>query len=489
MATVNSVNNVDFRGDGTSTQMYSGSAPAMPVLPNTATAMEIASRINENMRKTFDRLMSAVDTWSQLRHCYEGPEQETVYAAFNERLERISAIKLAGEALFDAYGMYDASMSSDIDGRRDSYTEWAPGHVNECAAYEPYIGNWCRNQYGTADGLWLAMGTEDDEKMTVLGEMNRLKEARSTRKYEVDQIVFDINSHRDDLARSLEDVDMEDLSEIRFETRNEATTTVDSQEDVESLVRESAALESLDLSEGEIEQIAAEVWADRESFQFGQFADDQGRNWVMTAEGTMVGAGSAMDPRLNAAVMRAIAEDPILGQKEIDYPGLNGRDSITVEALVFGLNKGNEKFTEWGVAQFTGENANILGLKVNSAIIGAGLSVLSVGATAGDYKNSQAMLYPLMSSTDLEERHGRAVRVEGARAAGTVVLGSGLMFVAAAAGAPTGGVGGFIVAAVVDEVTGRVVGWIVDTVNEGQISATQDDINEMSDEELELADR
>ncbi|GAA1132065.1 hypothetical protein [Citricoccus alkalitolerans] len=489
MATVNSVSNVDFRGDGTSTQMYSGSAPAMPVLPNTATAMEIASRINENMRKTFDRLMSAVDTWSQLRHCYEGPEQETVYAAFNDRLERISALKLAGEALFDAYAMYDASLSSDIVGRRNSYTEWAPGHVSECAAYEPYIGQWCRNQYGTAHGLWLAMGTEDDEKMAVLEEMNRLKEARTARKFEVEQIVFDFNGYRDDLARSLEDVDMEDLSEIRFETRNEATTTVESQEDVKSLMRESAAFESLGLEDAEIEQIAAEVWADRGSFQIGQFTDDQGRHWVMTAEGTMVRAGSAMDPRLNATVMRTIAEDPILGRKEIEYPGMDGRDSMTVEALVFGLNKGNEAFTEWGVAQFTGENANILGMKVNSGIIGAGLSVLSIGATAGDYKNSQAMLYPLMSSTDLDERHGRAVVVEGARTAGTVVLGSGMMFVAAAAGAPTGGVGGFIVAAVVDDVTGRVVGWIVDTVNEGQISATQDDINAMSDDELERADQ
>ncbi|NUL46137.1 hypothetical protein F7P69_13175 [Cellulosimicrobium funkei] len=484
MASVDTVNNLDFRGDGTNAQVSSGSAPIVPDLPNTSSALTAASNLNDNMRKTFDRLMSVVETWSQLRDYYEGPDQETVYSALNERIERISAIKLAGEALYDAYSIFDASMSSDIQERRLEYTGWAPGHVTASAPYEPYLGQWCRNQYGTGMALLDDMGVEDDEKMTVLDKMNGLKDDRIIKKDGINTLVFDINTHRGTLTTSLEDVDLESLSQIRFETRNEATTTVTSQEDVETMLRESGAFESLDLTDAEIERIAAEIWADREDYEFGQFTDDQGREWVMTPEGTMVPSGSAMDPRLNATVMKAIADDPVVGQREIDYPGMSKGESITVEALVYGLNKGNAKFTEWGVSQFEGDKANVLGLKVNTGILGAGISILSVGATASDYKTGQSMLYPLMSSDDLDERFDRALVVEGAKTGGTVVLGSGLMFVAAAAGAPTGGVGGVIVAAVVDKVTGAVVGYIVDTVNEGQTSATQDEINSMSDEEL-----
>lgn len=198
----------------------------------------------------------------------------------------------------------------------------------------------------------------------------------------------------------------------------------------------------------------------------------------------MVRAGSAMDPRFNAAAMKAIAEDPVVGQREIDYPGMDNGDRITVAALVYGLNKGNSKFKEWGLKQFKGDDANILGMKVNTGLIGAGITILSIGASADEYKTGQSMLYPMMSDGDLEDRHQHALLVEGAKAGGSVVLGGGLLFVAAAAGAPTGGVGGFIVAAVVDKITGAVVGWIVDTVSDGQTSATQDEINDMSDKEL-----
>ena len=123
-------------------------------------------------------------------------------------------------------------------------------------------------------------------------------------------------------------------------------------------------------------------------------------------------------------------------------------------------------------------------MKVSSGMIGAGLTILTIGATASDYRTQQSMLYPMMSETDLGERYQHALVVEGAKAGGSVVLGGGLMFVAAAAGAPTGGVGGFVVAAVVDQITGAVVGWIVDTVSDNQTSATQDEINDMTDEEL-----
>lgn len=484
MASIDTVSNLDFRGDGTNVQVSSGSAPIVPNLPNTSSALLAASRLNENMRKTFDRLMNTVELWSQLRDYYEGPDQETVYSAFNQQLERISAIKLAGEALYDAYAVFDASLSADIQDRRLEYTGWAPGHVADSAPYEPYLGQYCRNQYGTAMAMLDDMGIEDEEKMSVLDKVNPLREARITKKDEINTLVFDINTHRGTLSSSLEDVDLQALSTIRFETRNEATTTVGSQEDLEVLLRESGAFESLDLTDAEIERIATEIWADRDDYEIGQFTDDQGREWVMTPEGTMVRAGSAMDPRLNATVMKAIADDPEVGQREIAYPGMSRGQSLTVEALVYGLNKGNSTFTEWGVGQFEGEQANILGLKVSTGIIGAGISILSIGATASDYRTGQSMLYPLMSSTDLEERYDRALVVEGAKAGGSVVLGSGLMFVAAAAGAPTGGVGGVIVAAVVDKITGAVVGYIVDTVDEGQTSATQDEINTMSDDEL-----
>lgn len=484
MASVETVSNLDYRGDGTNVQVSSGSAPIVPNLPNTSAAMTAASRLNDNMRKTFDRLMNVVETWSQLRDYYEGPDQETVYSAMNNRLERISAIKLAGEALYEAYSIFEATISSDVQERRLDYIGWAPGHVTASAPYEPYLGQYCRNQYGTAMAMLDDMGIPDEEKMSVLDQVNPLREARITKKDEINTLVFDINTHRGTLTSSLEDVDMQALSTIRFETRNEAITTVASQEDLEVLLGESGAFESLDLTDAEIERIAAEIWADREDYGIGQFTDDQGREWVMTPEGTMVRAGSVMDPRLNATVMQALADDPDVGPREIEYPGMSKGQSITVEALVKGLNKGNSKFTEWGVKQFEGEPANILGMKVSTGIIGAGLSILSIGATASDYRTGQSMIYPLMSSTDLDERYERALAVEGAKTAGSVVLGSGLMFVAAAAGAPTGGVGGVIVGAVVDKITGAVVGYIVDTINEGQTSVTQDEINTMSDDEL-----
>lgn len=484
MADVDSVNNLDYRGDGTNTQMYSGSAPVVPTLPNTTYALTVATRINDNMRKTFDRLMAAVDAWNQLRDYYEGPDQEQVYKAFNDRIEKISAIRLAGESLYNAYAIYDASVDSEISGRREDYVGWVPGHVTASSPYEPYLGDWCRNQYGTADGLWDAMGTADEDKMRVLGEMNALKEDRITHKDSMNTLVFDFEKLRRAVATSLDELDMGELSRIRFETRNEATTTVESQEDIEAMLREAGAFDSLDLTDEEIERIAAEVWANREDYDFGQFTDEQGRDWVMTPEGTMVRAGSAMDPRFNAAVMRALAEDPVVGQREIDYPGMDPGQKITVEALIYGLNKGNSKFKEWGIKQFQGEDANILGMKVSSGMIGAGLTILTIGATASDYRTQQSMLYPMMSETDLGERYQHALVVEGAKAGGSVVLGGGLMFVAAAAGAPTGGVGGFVVAAVVDQITGAVVGWIVDTVSDNQTSATQDEINDMTDEEL-----
>ena len=485
MASIDSVIHRDIRTDGTNVSVSSGSAPVVPSLPNTSAALGVASRLNENMRKTFDRFMTALEYWSELRNYYEGPDQETVYSAFNQRLERISALKLAGEALYDAYAIFDSEISSDVQNRRLDYVGWSPGHVSDSAPYEPYLGKYCRNEYGTGYVALDAMGLEDeDERAATAERLVTLKDARIVRKDEIGTLVIDINSHRGTLASSLTGVDMHQLTQVRFETRNEATTTVQSVEDVEEMIREAAALESLDLQDGDVERIAAEVWANREEFQSGHFTDEQGREWVMSPEGTMVRSGSAVDPRLNATLMKALADDDWVGQKQIDYPGMSDRESITVEALVYGLNKGNSAFTDWGVAQFEGEAANQLGLKVNTGIIGAGLTVLSLGAGAAQYKTGQSMLYPLMSTTDLEEREQRALMVEAARTGGSVVLGSGLMFVAVAAGAPTGGVGGLVVAAVVDQVTGAIVGYIVDTVNEGQTSATQDDINQMTDEEL-----
>lgn len=282
---------------------------------------------------------------------------------------------------------------------------------------------------------------------------------------------------------------MFELESIRFETRDEATDVVQSQADVEEMLRNSEVFQSLEFGsdaerEAALKRIAGEFWADRSSWSDGHLTDDQGRNWVMTAEGTMVRAGSVMDSRLNAELMNAIGEDPVTSELEINYPGLTDGEKMTAGALLKALKKGNSKFEDWDVKVFEGETTNIRGMKVTTGMLGASMSLLSAGATAGNYRNAQAILYPAMSEEDLDQRENRAFYLETIKSGGELVLGAGAQFVSVGAGAPTGGVGGVIVAAVIDKVTGAIVGWIVETVDESLTSATREEINQMTDEEL-----
>lgn len=481
--------------DGTAPGRWNGSSPVNATLPDTAAALEAAIRIEDNLRKTFDRCMEMVDTWSQLRSYYEGPDQDIVYTAFENRLEKISALKLAGERLLEAFGLLDSTLETSVAGRHDEYVQWAGPYSAECREHEPELGEWCRGGIPTAHALWYRLGIDErDEDQVekaeqILDTFNRLKSERLENYQVASQVVRDINEARRAVTDTLNEMKMFELESIRFETRDEATGVVQSQADVEEMLRNSEVFQSLEFGsdaerEAALKRIAGEVWADRSSWSDGHLTDDQGRNWVMTAEGTMVRAGSVMDSRLNAELMNAIGEDPVTSELEINYPGLTDGEKMTAGALLKALKKGNSKFEDWGVKVFEGETANIRGMKVTTGMLGASMSLLSAGATAGNYRNAQAILYPAMSEEDLDQRENRAFYLETIKSGGELVLGAGAQFVAVGAGAPTGGVGGVIVAAVIDKVTGAIVGWIVETVDESLTSATREEINQMTDEEL-----
>lgn len=188
--------------DGTAPGRWNGSSPVNATLPDTAAALEAAIRIEDNLRKTFDRCMEMVDTWSQLRSYYEGPDQDIVYTAFENRLEKISALKLAGERLLEAFGLLDSTLETSVAGRHDEYVQWAGPYSAECREHEPELGEWCRGGIPTAHALWCRLGIDErDEDQVekaeqILDTFNRLKSERLENYQVASQVVRDINEAR-----------------------------------------------------------------------------------------------------------------------------------------------------------------------------------------------------------------------------------------------------------------------------------------------------
>lgn len=481
--------------DGTSPDRWNGSSPVMAEMPDAGAALEAAARIQDNLRKTFDRCMDMVDTWSQLRNYYEGPDQDTVYSAFEERLGRIASLRLAGDDLFDAFQTLATKLQSTVEQRQSDYCLWAVSYKNRVVEHEPILGEWCRGVITDIFSLYERLGIDPHDPATK-GEAERihrkfagLKTERLNQFEVATGIVRDIDAARDEATDSIQEIDLDGLSELRFETRDEATETLSSQQDVEEMLWNSELINELEFSsEAEkretIQRLAAEIWAERASFSSGQVVDAKDRGWVMTSEGTLVRSGSVMDSRVTSIVLQELGEDETTRGMEILLPGMTGYDGpVTVEALVDSLDLGNDGFIEWGTgAMDTKTNKALMG--ANGALISGALVVAGAGAAAKQHREGQAALYPIMSVEDLDERESRQFYVELVSGGASGVVGAGATAVLVVAGAPAGGVGGVVVAYIVDAITGEIVGMIVEAIDDQLTTTSREKIDDMSDEEL-----
>ncbi len=443
---------------------WEGVAPWVVNIARPQAASGPATDAQTELRSIFNKLMAISRTWSRFKDCYQGTDREVVHGAMDRKLGEMSAIAQAGDHFSDAIEAYISSMDSGLLDIKSEEDGWARVYMNR---WRQVIRD--HERYGSD----FPDHYDGRSYLTVRGDMEGEQRDHEPPALHV---VRSINEARSICQRAIKDIDLDALSEIRFETRDEGVIAADSPEELAGLIESSAMFGQLDLEDHELQEIAEKL-VEEGAFDHADFVDAHGRGWVMTPEGTMVRVGSQLDTVLADKVFTAIATDPDHAYKleSMKVPGTDKTVGQVLDAAGYATDFGAGEVMDLALEPAWNQLLSV-------GIIASGLSAtLGVVNEKGKYTASQAGQYLLLSTHDLNERAERIAARETIIATADFAKSTTLTLVKAV---PSGG-WGLVVGIVIDEATGEIIGYAVEKVDEELTTATMHEINATTTEELE----
>lgn len=428
---------------GQSTQFFNNLCPYPSSAPDTAEIRGHAANIQRLLQGTYDDIHPVFAQWTALEHSYDTADTEVALSALHDVPFTLGALRTAGDLIAMALNAW-ADYVDGYSPRRTAYLTDAQSVVDAHNAYYELPFE-TRNAYeldrAGVDAPDLPSGPN------LFSDYVRLRDEVKRQGRELQE---EFSMQQAALKDALKAIDIEKLSEAAFTTRDAGLNVVDSAEELQYVLANSAAFgDQLDYND--IIRLSENIDYDNLPYDF---QDDEGRRWVMTEDGTMVRSGSPMDPYLEAAILQAMAGDPELSSIE---PVLGeDADGNPVTASLTDLG--------FGVAGPYGDQ--IPG--VAGAVSGVGLNVLQtvalvpqVNEAALNATNTERSKYLLMSDDDVEYLEDLYEGREWTKAGAQTVASVGTGAVATAAAAPTYGTS-YIIAYVVDQGTGEIIGTVVD---------------------------
>ncbi len=356
---------------------------------NVHSAANAAENLAENCQETFTHLMQAVTKWNDFRDVYGGADQDKVFAAMTPVAEKLQAIKNAGAIFSAAVQVYKHSVQ-DFDDMKDEYDRWAEGWME---------------RYHKVDADFSSL--DDEEFMAKYGmsysdKYNAMRSERDGKEYNGPIWVIDhLNAARQDLASTIDDIDMEELGEMEFSHRNEALTQYDSPEELAEALRNSHIFKDADLSDEDLLAIAEQVFGQYDNLPY-DYMDANGVRWSYGPHGELVRTGSPMDPNLNAAILAVMNENSDWRHVDLSFGG-ETTQTVAELASKFGLNSvarltdatvGKAVIGGWATAlvQVVGTGVNIKRYEANLSTAAPLLSQAEIDAIVRKYANEQLII-------------------------------------------------------------------------------------------------
>ncbi|GAA1672474.1 hypothetical protein GCM10010977_17770 [Citricoccus zhacaiensis] len=457
--------------DGRHAGRWSGLAPWVVDVVRPDSAVQSAGNAQIELNSIFNKLMEIARTWNGFKEYYHGTDAATVHANMDNMVGRISAITEAGDLFLAAAEGYVGSMNSGLHEIKEAEDEWAAGFVERLRAYK-----------SDRDTLH----EEDEFKPKYDGRTKEqvgsdLTTEETDHQPPAEQMPLTINQARFDFREALKAINLEDLSDLRFETRDESVVAVETPEDLKFQIMNSAMFSQLGLTEEQAQELAEQIMEDGTWDDHADFVDDQGRAWVMTPEGNMVRVGSQLDPEMGQTVLETVAEDSNLAPRldRVKLPGMSESVGTALETAGIPLGEGAGTVGDHLAKEGIKHNFHVPGV-MGAIGLNAAVGLASAGISSQQYKQDQAGQYFMLSGSDLQERTERVRHREFAIYGMSTLASKGLSVVTAA---PTGGAS-LIVGVVIDEVTGEIIGWVVETIDDRATTASVHEINESTDADL-----
>lgn len=437
-------------------------APWAMMKPQPGEADDAATEFASNLQKTRERLDEIFSLWGQLTEHYQCADAELVATAMNDQVGPSLALAQAGQIVMAAHTSYSAAIDgSTVQQAKSDNLSWAPGFVERWKQMEA--------DFALDDEEFVQKYGQEkvDYQWTLQAERGQYTEA-------AENAVEEVKTARSAYHSAVGGIDLEELSELRFEMRNEAVDVADDVDELTEWIMQSEAFADLGLNEQQARSIAEQVF--QQGGWAGQYTDAEGRTWVRAADGRMVRAGSMMDPALAEAIIQAMTEDDEVGVIEIEVPSQDGQKVLSIAISELYGNR-SDAVQDW----LATNRPDMDPTRTSRGFVALGvfISLLQGAHNANSQRDLESQLYPLLNEQELDERRDRNLGKEGINTvAGTVVT-----IVSGALAPPTGG-GSVIIGAIVNVATGEIIGWLVETVDESLTTASQEEVDEMSDEEF-----
>lgn len=438
------LNSAEYAGTGAYHQRegyWEMLAPWAMLQPNPDQSDQAAVDFANNLQLTRERFDEIFDLWGRLVNHYQCADADLVATAMNDRIGPAMALAQAGQMLMGAHTNYSAAIEgSTVKQTWLDNANWAPGFVDRWKAME-------------ADRAAL----DEEEFVEKYGKEPvdyqwDLQIERGTYQDAAENAVQEVKDAREAYRNAIGDIDLGDLADLRFSKRDEALDVADDVDELTDWIMDSEAFDGLDLTEEQARRIAEDAFGDGD--WAGQYTDAEGRAWVRAPDGRMVRAGSMMDPNLTEEILRAMAEDPEVGELEIEVPSADGDGMVsTTISQLYGW--GSHEAKDYLKTHRPDMDPNRTARGFTG--LGVAISLIQGAHSANSRRDIEENLYPLFSEEILDARRDHNLGKETIKTAGSTVIG----FVAGAAAPVTGG-GSFLVGAVVDQVTGEIIGWLVE---------------------------
>lgn len=421
---------------GISPDHHRGLVPVLSLPPNADLIRQRAEAVSAALQGTADDIQPVFQTWREIEGNYVTYETDEVLTAMDEDARHLSALKSAGTVIAGAWGIY-AAVCDDYKERHDTYMEDIIPVLNQDRELQELTGGDVGKIFETERG--------EELHRLISGALPELKMRGR------DHQVF-LDQGQMALVTAMESLDMEDLAQFAFTSRQAGLDAADSREELEFMLLESETFGS-QLTMEEIRRLSGTIDLDELPYDY---MDEEGRKWVTLPDGTKVRAGSAMDPNLNTAIVNAMAADP---------------DMADVK-LPTGVNEEGETqyLSAYDIAGRLVGAANDAGAGGHLPTVGSVMTLVSLGmmvngahgaGQAGRF-NEQAVA-PLMSDADLDEIEEHYATKDLTTSATKTVVSIPIGAAASATAGATFG-GSYVIAYVLDEATGAVVDVIIDKV-------------------------
>ncbi|MFC7400922.1 hypothetical protein [Citricoccus sp. GCM10030269] len=381
--------------------------------PPTTMAVSAAENLAQNCQETYQHLIQASSTWNQFREYYGGADKDAVFSALDPVIEKLIALKRAGEVFYGGVQLYDAGLAI-LDGMKTDYDEWATTWMEKYREVESYQQNHTEEEFTAKYG-------KPYNELSV-----EMREERDNREMSGPVFIVDtIRACRKDLIDVLDGIDMDELGEMEFSHRPEALETYESAEELANALKNSHVFGNTDLTDADYEEIAQRMWENRDQLPY-DYMDANGTKWVFGPDGELVRSGSPMDPNLNASALLVIDQEDRWRDIALNFPdsplgGTNENVQTASQLLVqTGLKQGGNALVP--VDQ-------VVGRGVISGTATALVTLIGTGIDAAQYERNTAETTPLLSTEQAEGRQQRYVNenlimdgVEVTTASGTAVL-------------------------------------------------------------------